>query len=368
MVYQNIYVAATSQHVGKTTSTLGLVSAYHKSGLNVGYCKPVGQKHLTVNDKKVDKDTVLFADLLKVDIVPEVHSPVILGKGATSELIDNPGKYDLDSMIKHAANELNKDHDLVIYEGTGHPGVGSIGNVSNARVAKLLDAGVIMIVEGGIGSTIDMLNLCLSLFREEGVTVIGVIINKVIPSKLDKVKEYVGKWLTQQNIELLGVVPYDETLAYPLIWTVNNAIAGSIEYFNEKGYQKVEKIIAGSLLNYDDFEGSENMLLVVSPRDLNASIKKLKQYTKSVGLESAPLSGIVVTGKDKISNFSIKYIESNRIPLIRTPLDTYGAVLKISTIEVKINRRTPWKIAKAIDLIRENVEIETILDLIKRKK
>ncbi len=367
MAYKNIYVAATSQHVGKTTSTLGLVSAYHKAGMNVGYCKPVGQKHLTVNDKKVDKDTVLFADLLKVDIQPDIHSPVILGKGATEEILDDPNKYDLDGMIRYADTELKKEHDLIIYEGTGHPGVGSIADISNAKVAKLLDASVIMIVEGGIGSTIDMLNLCLSIFKEEGVSVIGVIINKVIPSKKDKVEEYVGKWLTKKGIELLGVVPYDQTLAYPLIWTVNNAIAGTIEYFNEKGYQKVEKIIAGSLLNYSDFEGSENMLLVVSPRDLNTSIKKLKQYTKSQGLDEAPLSGIVVTGKDKISNFSIKYIENNRIPLIRTHLDTYGAVLKISKIEVKINRRTPWKIAKAIDLIRENVEIDTILNLIKRK-
>ena len=34
----------------------------------------------------------------------------------------------------------------MVYEGTGHPGVGSIVNLSNARVAKILEAGVIMVV------------------------------------------------------------------------------------------------------------------------------------------------------------------------------------------------------------------------------
>ena len=160
---KSLYVAATSQHVGKTTSTLGLVSAFMKRGHRVGYCKPVGQKYLDVQDLRVDKDTLLFADLIHFDLDPGVHSPIILGQGATTKLLDNPGKIDLDSRILSASQTLEATNDIVIYEGTGHPGVGSIANLSNARVAKLVDAGVIMVVPGGIGSTIDMLNLCMSL-------------------------------------------------------------------------------------------------------------------------------------------------------------------------------------------------------------
>jgi len=36
MKYKNIYVAATSQHIGKTTSTLGIVSAFMKKGPQSG--------------------------------------------------------------------------------------------------------------------------------------------------------------------------------------------------------------------------------------------------------------------------------------------------------------------------------------------
>ncbi|NBC24766.1 MAG: AAA family ATPase [Bacteroidetes bacterium] len=36
---ERIYVAATSQHVGKTTTTLGLVNTLRKQNINVGYCK-----------------------------------------------------------------------------------------------------------------------------------------------------------------------------------------------------------------------------------------------------------------------------------------------------------------------------------------
>ncbi|NJN35586.1 MAG: dethiobiotin synthase [Saprospiraceae bacterium] len=40
MLYKTIHVAATSQHVGKTTSTLGLVNAFRNMGVNIGYCNP----------------------------------------------------------------------------------------------------------------------------------------------------------------------------------------------------------------------------------------------------------------------------------------------------------------------------------------
>ncbi|HHH54660.1 MAG TPA: hypothetical protein ENK91_13445, partial [Bacteroidetes bacterium] len=151
MKYKNIYVAATSQHVGKTTSTLGIVDSFKNMGLNVGYAKPVGQQFLDLGNLRVDKDIILFSDLLGFDIVPEVHSPVILGKGATERFLDSPQTYDYPERILKANKILNETYDLTVYEGTGHPGVGTVTGVNNAKVAKMLDAGVIMVVEGGIG-------------------------------------------------------------------------------------------------------------------------------------------------------------------------------------------------------------------------
>jgi dethiobiotin synthetase len=362
MKYRNVYVAASSQHVGKTTSTLGLVSAYEQHGLEVGYCKPVGQKFLDLKNLRVDKDTLLFADLLHFELNPELHSPIILGPGATQMYLDNPKSYELEARILHAKEFLSKKNEIVIYEGTGHPGVGSVANFSNARVAKLLDAGVIMIVEGGIGRTIDMLNMCLALFREEGVPLIGVIINKVKPEKSEKVKHYVGKWLDRQGIPLLGLIPYDKSLAYPLIQTVQEAIKGNITHFPEFVENKVENILAGSLVDLKELKTFENLLLVASVRTVDRAIRKVSSFSNLLKLEKSPLSGIVVTGEGKMDEHAESYISKHKLPVIRSAYDTYGAVIKISRIEVKINRSTPWKIQRAIELIRENVNLDLILE------
>jgi dethiobiotin synthetase len=357
----NIYVAATSQHVGKTTTTLGLVSACMKLGLKTGYCKPVGQKILDLNHLKVDKDTVLFSDLINFKIVPERHSPVILGHGAVQEYLDHPEKQDLFKKIIKAEKYLSQENNVVIYEGTGHPGVGSVVGVSNARVAKLLNAGVIMVVEGGIGSTIDMLSMTTSLFREQNVPILGVILNKVTPEKMDKVLHYTGRWLQKNNFPLLGMIPYEKTLAYPLIRMVAEAVKGVITYNADFADNKVESIIAGSLIDVNELKSSQDLLLVVSTRSINEAIRKIEFMAQNHGISHCPLSGIVANGDGQMDAHTLKYIEKNNLPLIRTEIDTYGSVLRISKIEVKINKNTPWKVRMAIDLFDSHIDMEQIL-------
>jgi len=361
MKYKSIYVAATSQHVGKTTSTLGLVASLMLRGLKIGYCKPVGQKSLTYKNIEVDKDAVLFSDLMKFPLQAEIHSPVILGRGATAAFIDHPESFDYPERINTAADYLNKENELVIYEGTGHPGVGSIVNLSNADVAKMVDAGVIMVVEGGIGSTIDMLALCIAKFQTLKVPLIGVIINKVKPEKIEKVRYYVGKYLEKQNMPLLGVLPYDKSLAFPLIRTVAKAIRGHIEFNKEQSGNQVAGILPGSLINFEEMKNPKDLLLVVAADRLGKALTKMRSLSNVMGLTNSPLSGIVATGKGVIEGKSLEYITSHQIPVIRTNLDTYGSVLKISRIEVKINLDTPWKVTRAIELINDNIDMDALI-------
>jgi dethiobiotin synthetase len=361
MKFKNIYVAATSQHVGKTTSTLGIVKSFQGLGINVGYSKPVGQQFLDLGNLRVDKDIILFSDLLGFEMIPEIHSPVILGKGATERFIEQPEQYDYPERILYANKILNDTYDLTVFEGTGHPGVGTVTGVNNAKVAKLLDAGVIMVVEGGIGNTIDRFFMSTSLFREENVPIIGVIVNKVLEDKLEKVRQYVGKWLEMINIPLLGVIPYDQTLAYPVMETIVNKIEGKVLYNEDKLYNRVANVISGSMIDYNNMKNPENLLLLTSTSQVEKAVDRIKMLQYMLKLEQSPLSGIVITGDEEIDKTTLEYVNSNKIPFIRTNLDTYSSVIKISKIEVKINRHTPWKVQKAIELIGKNANLEKAL-------
>lgn len=368
-MYKKIYVAATSQHVGKTTCTLGLTAAIQAAGIDVGYCKPVGQKFVDLGDLQVDKDALLFSKVMNFELDDMLHSPVILGGGATSAFLENPEKFNYRHRVELAAKMLGRKHEVIVYEGTGHPGVGSVVDLSNAEVAKIAGAGVVMIVEGGIGSTIDQLNMTTALFREANVPIIGIIINKTRPDKIEKVRKYVGKKLEQWNLPLLGVIPYDKALSNPIMETINRAIGGYAIANIDKLDNRVEDYVAGSLVDNDEIEisGEQNLLLVVSKKRLPKAVQKIRTLAEMKQLDKTPLSGIIITG-DGRHEFNIdtdplcgEYIRENKIPVVSTALDTLGSMVKINRIEVKINTRTPWKAARAIELIRNYVDLDPIL-------
>src|SRR5690606_6651499 len=258
-------------------------------------------------------------------------------------------------------------HELVIYEGTGHPGVGSVVNLSNADVASMLDLGVVMIVEGGIGSTIDRLNTCSALFREKNVPIVGVIINKVIPEKMDKVKYYVYTKIREMKQKPLGFIPYDESMAFTTIKDIIDQIRSTVTINTVYVYNKVEDIISGSVLERNQLQTSQkNLLLVVAADRVDNAINKVKIWSYEKHGEFSPLSGIVATGEGFINSETESYILKNRIPFIRTHLDTLGTVRWMSMGEVRINVNKLWKIQRAIDFIQENVGLDYLQESVKQ--
>ena len=358
-----LYIAATSQHVGKTTCTLGLMAAIRARANSVSYCKPVGQEFVELGELKVDKDALLFARGMDFELKSELHSPVIIGKGVTSSYLDDPTQFDFPNAVTRASRRLQKKNDFVIYEGTGHPGVGSVCDMSNAQVAQLLDAPVVMVVEGGIGSTIDKLNMNLALFRERRVPVRGVIVNKTLPAKLDKVRHYVDIYLKKVGIPLLGVLPFEKQLSSPIMSSIRRALGGKTLMHRGHMDNRVEHIASGSLLAREEVENLKNLLVIVSRRRFREAISALKVILQERGLPGSTLAGIVVTGEENANPElpHLQFLKKYSIPVVSCPLDTYGAAVRINDMEVKINLKTPWKIRRAVELIEEHIDMDLLL-------
>jgi dethiobiotin synthetase len=133
--YSPIYVAATRQHVGKTTVSLALMSGLQQRFKGrVGFLKPVGQHSLTVTDidgqqVNVDKDAALIKQHFQLDHLSYQHtSPVLIPPGYTRDFLDGliTSKQQTD-LIQEAYKIIKGSCDVVLCEGTGHVAVGSIG-------------------------------------------------------------------------------------------------------------------------------------------------------------------------------------------------------------------------------------------------
>jgi hypothetical protein len=186
---------------------------------------------------------------------------------------------------------------------------------------------------------------------------------------MEKVRDYLTRRLADFNLPVLGMLPFDKTLSYPIMETIKRAVRGRVIFHPEAMNNRVEDIVAGSLIDTEDFNTLQNVLLVVSYKRMDEAIDKIRRITANKGLDTTPLAGMIVTGDGRHaysyskSDFKSDYFDEFQIPLLTTSLDTLGSVTKISRIEVKINTRTPWKIQRAIELFGQNVNMQAILDV-----
>ena len=181
--------------------------------------------------------------------------------------------------------------------------------------------------------------------------------------KRDKVAHYVSKWLDKRDIPLLGTMPFDKMMGFPLLQTIMENVNGNAIYNADRLYNMVEGFIAGSLISADELEGkTDNLLLVVGVTRLDLAIEDTLKVMDSLKWEKPPFSGIIATGYGAVGQDTIDFVQKYRIPLIHTMLETYGAVVKIARIEVKINQQTPWKVNRAIEMIENNINLDLILE------
>src|SRR5213596_2771463 len=216
-VTPRIFIAATRQNDGKTTTSLGLIAALQQKYPRVGYIKPVGQRFVEIEEQKIDEDTVLMDSVYRLNCPLLDMSPIAVEPDFTRKYLQSSNREALVKRIEKAFDRVAWEKDFVLCEGSGHAGVGSVFDLSNAQVASILKAKVVIVSRGGIGKPIDEVALNLALFEKENVEVIGVILNKVIVDKVDYVTEFVRRGLKRKGLDLLGVIPHQSMLSNPSV-------------------------------------------------------------------------------------------------------------------------------------------------------
>ncbi|MBL7156641.1 MAG: AAA family ATPase [Candidatus Omnitrophica bacterium] len=361
---KRIFIAATLQNEGKTTFSLGLIAALTKRFKRIGFIKPIGQRYLMEQGFKVDEDSVLIDKIFNVSREHNIKdlSPIAVEKGFTEKYIEGKAGGNYAKDIKDSFDKVAEDSDFVIIEGTGHAGVGSVFDLSNATVARLLNAEVVLLTPGGIGRPIDEAMLNKSLFDTERVKLAGVVVNKVLPGKFAKINKYVRMGFEKKKTPVLGVMPYQKRLALPTVREILEEL--KIELLCGKDYldSPVDKILVGAMeaseaLKYVE----ENSLLITAFDKIDIINAIIDLQTKSKRKESS-ISGLVLSGGRKPSNLVLKRLEDAKIPTLLSGKDTYSVAAKIHGIKVKIKPEDRIKVDIIIKMVERYVDIDRIIE------
>ncbi len=361
---QNIFIAATRQNDGKTITSLGLISALKNRFGKVGFIKPVGQRYVEVDGDKVDEDSVLVERVCGLDCKLADMSPIAVERDFTVKYIDGGNPDKLIEQIKKSYAMVSRGKDITVIEGTGHAGVGSVFDLSNATVARLLDSKVLLISIGGIGRPIDEIMLNKALFESEGVELIGVIINKVLPAKFDKISHYAKKGLERKGVELLGTIPYTKMLSSPTMGTILEEIGGELINGEESLDSGIEDIIIGAMTAHQALDYFNDKTLVITPGDREDLILGAMSSALTEGTRKYGIGGMILTGGVRPHESIMKLIQKTYMPVIALNKDTYSVASKVHDMTVKIGSSDKEKISTAMDLIEEFVDVDRLLEKI----
>ncbi len=355
-----MFIAATRQNEGKTTISLGMASALLEHYPRIGYIKPVGQRFVEVDAQKIDEDIILMDRVYQLHCPLGDMSPIAVDPDFTRKYLQSANYEDLVRKIYSAFDRVAWEKDFVLCEGSGHAGVGSVFDLSNARVAKLLEAKVVIVTRGGIGKPIDEVCVNHALFEREGVEVIGVILNKVLPEKLEFIHEFASKGLRRQGLDLLGVLPHQPILSSPTLDVIREELAAEPLNHSHQGDNLVEEVVVGAMSVQQALKLFRRGVLVITPGDREDII--LAAATTLFGRGTDGLAGIVLTDGQRPSPSVMRVIDALPFPVLLVKQDSYRIASRVNSLTVKTRPGDTAKIDLIRDLIQRHVDIPKLLE------
>ena len=362
VITRRIFVAATRMNDGKTTACLGLFAALQHLYPRVGFIKPVGQRYVEVEGLKVDEDSYLLDRIYNVHVPIESMSPITIDPTFTRRFLANPEETyaQLVDKICRAFDRVSWEKDFTLIEGTGHAGVGSVFDLSNARVARILDAKVILVCPGGIGRPVDEIALNKALFDKVGVEIIGAILNKVEADKIPQIAHYAGLGLARLGVPLLGVLPVQKMLSAPNLSQVAEEIGG--RWLNARvtgAHERILRVVVGAMTAKGIIDHFQPGNLLITPGDRDDVILAAISATSISGTKA--IAGIILTNDILPHPKLLELLAQTDLPVIAAREDAYTITSKIHNMTVKTQPQDTDKIPVIKQLVTEHVDMSKLL-------
>ena len=364
---RKIFIAATGQNAGKTTASLFLMHLARKKYGRVGYIKPLGPKPAVFKGVEVDKDAALMAQVFGLGRELRTISPVVLHPDTTRRVLDGEiDSADLRQRIVAACAKLEKSCDFLIIEGAGHVGVGSVIKLSNAHIARLLGAPVLLVTGGGIGNVVDAVYANQALFAKEGVDVRAILANKLFPEKRDRVVDYLRRAFADEPFKLLAGFDYQPVLANPTLRRISHLLDLPL-HGNGRDAKRIinnVQIGAASTQRVAELLRDSSLLIVTSSRDelivTLANLYHIPEYREK-------LVGLVIPGIQTIGRITQQILDRSNIPYLRTQRHTTAELYRIITEDVsKLTAEDTEKLA-LVRQLAEGFDFDSLDELFARQ-
>jgi BioD-like phosphotransacetylase family protein len=203
----------------------------------------------------------------------------------------------------------------------------------------------------------------LALFEKHGVEVIGAVINKVNPDKMEMLRDYATRGLAKLGLPLLGMIPMHTELWKP---TVNQAclrVKGEFIAGAQHKRRRIARIGVGAMSARNAGKLLQPGTLVITPGDRDDIIELVLNEDARNG-NRASLAGVVLTDGILPPEPMLQTIRERALPFVSTQSDISSATAAIGHMQVKTEVGDRDKIGAIQGLIHDYVDVNRLIELV----
>jgi phosphate acetyltransferase len=357
-----LYLTTTGPAAGKSAIVLGMMSLLERETRSVGYFRPIG-RHEVDRVSELDPNVELICSVFGIQCEPEVMFGV--SDREATDLITSGRYNELIERVVAAYKSYERGRDFVLIEGTNYQGPTVAFEFDiNADIARNLGAPVVLVVSGVDRNPEDLFDhivLSRDRFDERGCDLVGVIANRVDPTRVDEVKELLTDRLAKTGIRFAGAIPEEPILAKPRMDEIAAALDAEILYGKEYLDNLVSGFRIGSMQLLSLLDRMEPGALVITAGDRADVLLGL--MASQMSNRTPNLSGILLSSGLKPTETVDRVVQGLRgtqLPVLAVASGAYQTAIDVSRVASTISPHSFRKIETSRILFEQHVDTDAL--------
>ncbi len=346
-----LFVTSLSEHSGKNLILLGLGRRFQKEGCKVGLFKPFGVFPTRVDNILTDEDTVFFRKAFDLDDSLADMCPCVINDSLIEDVLEGEAT-DIYDNIKSSFARISRGKDIVLVESLGDLAFGGfMGAPCEMLISEFGGKSIIIDVPKRLNRTLDGF---VSAHKKIGDALLGAVVNKIKPSRLEFYNDLVRPYLEKQGIELLGIIGKDPLLSSVSVREVCDALGGDVVCCHDKMDGVVEKFSIGAMnvesaLRY--MRKLRNQALIVGGDRTDIQLAALETSTTCMILTGGLIPNEIILSKATAAG----------VPILLVKGDTGVVVERVESLLGRLSLRSESKVERAVEIVNKEIAFDKIL-------
>jgi BioD-like phosphotransacetylase family protein len=322
-----LYVVSAEEAVGKTAICAGIGRYLLGDGKKAGFVKLAGESG-------GERDAAFMKQVLGLS---EDTESACIPVGDAKK-------------IKEACDRASQGKDVVIVEGMVGQNAGDDLSKAAFGVAEALNARVI-VVEGYSDEAPGF----TESYKGFGKNLLGVMLNKVPVSQMERMQEEMSTWSGGAGINFLGALPEDRGLSTLTVGELADSVQGKILNNAEKSADLVEHFMLGAMVvdsGLDYFGRKTNKAVLVRSDRPDMQLAALETSTRC----------LVISNGTEPSVYNVQQkAEDKGIPVILTEGDTNAIIADIEEALGRVRFGQEKKLPKLAEILHRHLKLEAVV-------